>query len=312
MIARVLLFVVVLLAMVALVAVCFGTVRVSARVSKGQDDSPVPVSEQCTCHVRLTSFLKEQSANHVFSGTHQFDCLVAVTDPELVETTTTSVLLDVDREDVVYKENEMAFRADSWFLRFPCSWVIDGKLPRQRNDQVESLALQDVDALLSVPSSRRLLRTTSTTTASFTPHQRRQLSNVGLQRVGIVIVHAADSVNPLSVTAAEQMLQTANQQFQDCSGHAMELVQQDDTVTITLPKNIGQYSSGSVDADMFRMICEYYGYSSGCEISKKRDLDHVRDNLNKCRPQAVLMCSPCLDSHGFSCVWMLLLPTGHV
>lgn len=177
----------------------------------------------------------------------------------------------MDLKDAVYIRNQAAFTADKWFIRFPCEWVDDdGKLPRERNDQIESLTMDQVRT--GDPATRRNLRTSS---SNISVERRRRLSNIGKQYVGIVIVHAADKTNPMSASEAESMLNKANAQFKDCSGNDMELVKQDNTVSITLPKRIGAYTSGNVDSDMMMMICRKYGYSDGCEISKERDLDHV-------------------------------------
>jgi hypothetical protein len=72
-----------------------------------------------------------------------------------------------------------------------------------------------------------------------------------------VIVNTPDASNPLSVAEAEHMLyMKTSRQFHDCSNGAMELVKKDDTIEITLPNNIGDYSQSTISSALFQKICE--------------------------------------------------------
>ena len=229
--------------------------RLAPGLSKHGKDTLSEEVERCTCQVRLTEFMRENPAENLRATSEEFECHA----PETPRGPAWTIHLDMDMEDDVYVSNEQAFQTDKWFMQFPCDWVVDGSLPKDKINQAYSLSTQEAEEHFDAGHR----------------HLRRRLSNIGTQYYGIVIVNAANKINPLSAAAAEAMVQVANQQYQECSGNELELSKRDSTVVITLPKNIEQYSSYSVDDDMFKMICLYYGYSPNCEISKKRDLDHV-------------------------------------
>lgn len=323
-IARVLALVVVVVAVVLVSVVLVA----AGEKANGTTTTEGPMPKQCTCQVRLTSILKESQFDQARSGMHQFDCVHAVptTNEATPATTTTNrtkttaVRLDVAMEDDVYLQNEAAFHADKWFLRFPCEWIVDDALPREKNDHVETLSWKQVQGLTVSPTNDgRHLRAAKDKAveplAPQPPRSRRRLSNVGKQYYGIVIVHAAGKTNPLSTADAEDMVDGANQQFQECSGAAMELVKQDNTVSITLPNSIGQYSSLTVDDEMNKMICRHYGYGDGCEISKERDLDHVRaasKNRSLVERPARGALPPCMDTFVLTLDSLYVVLTGNL
>lgn len=270
----------------------------------------VSFAEQCICKVRATALFRHDDNNDdgdlEHHSWHQFDC---VTGNGATCASYSSIALDVDMDhDDFYVRNEASFRAGRFFLEFDSDLVNEyGQLPREyyNGNGVKVLADKEVEALYNTPAVADIAPPDAAATPRLrgnnmndvqqeekskaaslfvhdhhNNHSRRRLSNIGKQACGLVIVHTPGAQNPVTVSDAEAMVYThASNQFRDCSAGAMELVKADNTVHITLPKNIGQYTSNSIDSDMFAAICQHYGYPSNCEITKKRDLDHILFSL---------------------------------
>lgn len=276
---------------------------------------------ECICKVVQTVIAKEARFDGDVgtprrSTLDRFDCnAVAQTMPYH------SIRLDVYTDDALLLENEESLAAGKWFVAFDCAWIlrpnndenslnggssaavvaVPPRLPRERNSQIRSLSMTEIEALFLEnelgPSSRRLdshyeeqqplpLKAGGTggggvIVASRHPRRRRRLhrrlSNVGKQQSLIVIAHAPDQTNPLTIPLAEEIVYNqANAQFQACSNGALELIKKQDSVQVTLPQNISAYEESSIDAILFQLICNYYGYDLDCQITHELDLDHVR------------------------------------
>lgn len=249
---------------------------------------------QCVCEVVETAMMVQNSHESTVQGYYHFECLAAPG-----QTTFKAIELNVDKNEAFYVDNKTANRSSRWFISFPCQWVEEGKLPPEKNDQVHTLSNEEILALFNPAETARRLRRGqhSKHNENFVDendnynimlgnninmlwsNRRRRLSYLGKMECGIVIVHAKDKRNELSMAIAEDIVyKQADKQMRDCSRGQVELVKKDETIEITLPMNIGSYSSGSVHTHVLNEICKYhaYKYGDGCNIAEKRGLDHSK------------------------------------
>jgi hypothetical protein len=200
--------------------------------------------------------------------------LLSIRQFSLISELLTCYHTDIEQDDALFLENAEAFHAEEWFLRFPCEFIKDKKLPAEYNGDVHSLTTQELKSLFS---PKRQLRSAEAIGKNKSP---RRLSHIGTQKSLIVIVNGKDVVNPFSIADAESFLyDTTNDQFKDCSNNAMEIVKKENTVVINLPNNLATYDDDNIGDAVFPLICAAKGLASGCHITKELGLDHVLFSL---------------------------------
>lgn len=285
-----------------------GLVIVSASDSSHNDyNNNNTDADVCICQVAKISFMQQDGDTGRRRARHALDCLAI---PGISPPGFSQMRLRMprgDRRDSSYDttnhQNEL--NTGEWWVKFPCQWVSDDR-SMPSIDQIQTLTPKEMKQVVSLKTAetdsnenealpqirqRRLGSRKSdndrnnTTVLQQEHHQKhakesllpqRRLSNIGVQKCAIVIVDAKDAVNPITPEVADkQLYDLASKQFEACSNGAVRLVPQDETVRITLPRNIGWYDDATITADLLERICLYYGYKAECHIAKERQLDHI-------------------------------------
>lgn len=263
------------------------TLRVEAKI----EEEPL-----CVCQVAEISFLQQDGTTGERQGRHALDCLPI---PGISPPGFSQMRLATRGIDDFKAAHLEALHAGEWWIQFPCFWTSAGTR-KQNIDDIQTLTPEKIKDLVmaylpdeSSPTTpavrqRRLGSSSHFSGNGHTLHRRssmlhpkepihdRRLSSIGVQKCGIVIVDANNVVNPLTIALAEeQVYQLSSDQLESCSHGSMQLTKHDETVRVTLPRNIGYYDDDNISEALFEAICLHYGLDDDCRIATERGLDHI-------------------------------------